>query len=161
MRQHHLGKTDIVVSVVGQGCALFSEGYRTPNDEESLRALATAADAGITFFDTSDAYGMGHNEQLLGRFLKHRRDAIVATKIGLARRPGVPPAINNSPEYIRSACEASLQRLGVERLDLCYLQRRDASVPIEDVIGTLSALVKTSTSARPSTLRRTPWSTAW
>jgi aryl-alcohol dehydrogenase-like predicted oxidoreductase len=142
MREQNLGTTDIVVSAIGQGCALFSEGYGVPDDEQSLDALATAVDSGMTLFDTADAYGMGHNEQLLGRFAKGRQDIVFATKVGLVRKPGAPPSISNSPDYIRSACEASLLRLGVERLDLYYLQRRDSSVPIDEVIGAMAALVQ-------------------
>jgi aryl-alcohol dehydrogenase-like predicted oxidoreductase len=142
MRQLRLGKTDVMVSAIGQGCALFSEGYGAPDDARSLHALAVAADSGLTYFDTADAYGVGHNEQLLGRFLEGRRGLTVATKVGLVRKPGAPPAISNSPEHIRSSCEASLQRLGVERLDLYYLQRRDLSVPIEEAIGAMAALVR-------------------
>ena len=142
MRQLRLGATSMVVSAIGQGCALFSEGYGSPNDERSLEALAAAVDSGLTYFDTADAYGVGHNEQLLGRFLEGRRGLTVATKVGLIRKPGAPSAISNSPEHIRASCEASLQRLGVECLDLYYLQRRDLSVPIEEAIGAMAALVQ-------------------
>jgi aryl-alcohol dehydrogenase-like predicted oxidoreductase len=143
MQQRILGKTQISISALGQGCALFSEGYAKPNDDDSLRALEVAWNAGVTFFDTADAYGQGHNEQLLSRFLRTRRSGtVVATKLGLVRRPGVAPSINNSPDYLRTACEASLQRLGIEALDLLYLQRHDPAVPIAEVIGTLAELVR-------------------
>lgn len=142
MRQQQLGTTKIRVSAIGQGCALFSEGYGAPVEAKSLDALAAAVDSGVTFFDTADVYGMGHNEQLLGRFVKGRPGLVLGTKVGLVRKPGAPPAINNSPDYIRTACEASLQRLGVECLDLYYLQRRDTSVPVEDTIGAMAQLVQ-------------------
>src|SRR3569833_2789427 len=144
MQQRILGKTQIAISAIGQGCALFSEGYDKPNDEDSLRALEVAWDAGVRFFDTAAAYGLGHNEQLLSRFLRGGRPGgVVATKVGLVRKPGAPPGINNSPDYLRTACEASLQRLGVEALDLLYLQRRDPAVPIAETVGVLAELVRT------------------
>ena len=143
MQERVLGKTQLKISAVGQGCALFSEGYAKPNDEDSMRALEVAWDAGVRFFDTADAYGLGHNEQLLSRFLRGGRSGIVvATKVGLVRKPGAPPSINNSPDYLRSACEASLQRLGVDTLDLLYLQRHDPAVPIAETVGTLAELVR-------------------
>ncbi len=144
MEQRSLGMTGRTVGAIGHGCALFSEGYGTPDDTESLRSLQAALDAGVTLFDTSDAYGIGHNEQLLGAFLRGKRDqVIVATKAGLVRKAGDPrPTIDNSPQYIRAACEASLRRLGVETIDLYYLQRRDPNVPIQDVIGAMASLVE-------------------
>jgi aryl-alcohol dehydrogenase-like predicted oxidoreductase len=125
------------------GCALFSEGYGTPDDQTSLRALAAAATAGVSLLDTSDAYGLGHNEQFLGLFLRSRRERVViATKVGLVRRPGDPRmSIDNSGKYIRAACEASLRRLGTDTIDLYYLQRRDAAVPLEEPIGAMADLV--------------------
>ena len=143
MQQRPLGMSGRSIGAIGQGCALFSEGYATPNDQESRLALQTALEAGVTLFDTSDAYGIGHNEELIGKFLgpKHP-EVIVATKVGLVRRHGEPRAtINNTPQYIRAACEASLQRLGSEAIDLYYLQRRDPEVPLADVIGALADLV--------------------
>ncbi len=143
MQQRSLGMTGTHIGAVGQGCALFSEGYGTPEDSGSLAALETALEAGVTLFDTADAYGIGHNEELLGRFLRGRRNrAVIATKAGLVRKPGEPAAISNSPEYIRSACEASLRRLGVDTIDLYYLQRRDPAVPLEEVIGAMAGLVR-------------------
>ncbi|HEY6927605.1 MAG TPA: aldo/keto reductase [Steroidobacteraceae bacterium] len=142
MQQRILGTTKIQISALGQGCALFSEGYDKPNDADSLRTLEIAWDGGVTFFDTADAYGFGHNEELLSRFLRTPRPQIVvATKVGLVRKPKAPPRIDNSPEYLRTACDQSLKRLGVEALDLLYLQRHDPEVPIAEVVGTLSNLV--------------------
>lgn len=120
----------------------MSEGYGPRDDEQSLRTLSVASECGITLLDTADTYGFGHNEELLGRFLSGRRDFMVATKVGLVRAPGKPPVIDNSPQHLRSACEGSLRRLGVDTLDLCYLQRRDPAVPIEDAVGALAELVR-------------------
>jgi aryl-alcohol dehydrogenase-like predicted oxidoreductase len=144
MDQRPLGATGLKVSAIGQGCALLSEGYGTPDDEESARALLAGLEAGINFLDTSDAYGIGHNERLLGSFLRGRRNKVIlATKVGLVRKPGEPAAsIDNSPHYIRSACDASLQRLGIDTIDLYYLQRRNPQVPIEDAVGAMADLVK-------------------
>jgi aryl-alcohol dehydrogenase-like predicted oxidoreductase len=143
MNKRQLGATGLEVSTIGQGCALLSEGYGTPDDEESLRALLTAFEAGINFFDTSDAYGIGHNERLLATFLRGRRDKVIlATKVGLVRKPGEPAtSIDNSPQHIRSACDASLQRLGIDTIDLYYLQRRNPQVPIEEAVGAMADLV--------------------
>jgi aryl-alcohol dehydrogenase-like predicted oxidoreductase len=143
MEQRPLGLTGKQVGAIGHGCALLSEGYGTPDDEESLRTLITAAEAGVSLFDTSDTYGLGHNEQLLGRFLRGRRDQLIlATKVGVVRRPGDPRStIDNTPRYIRAACDASLRRLGIETIDLYYLQRRDHAVPLADAIGAMADLV--------------------
>jgi aryl-alcohol dehydrogenase-like predicted oxidoreductase len=144
MEQRPLGMTDKTIGAIGHGCALFSEGYGTPDDMESLHSLEAAVEAGVSLFDTSDAYGIGHNEQLLGKFLRGRRDRmVIATKVGLVRKAGEPrTTIDNSPQYIRAACEASLRRLGIETIDLYYLQRRDPDVPLEDVIGAMARLVE-------------------
>lgn len=145
MEQRALGTTGSHVAAIGQGCALFSEGYGTPPDDEtSLRTLLAAADAGVSLFDTSDAYGIGHNETLLGRFLRARRNQVtVATKVGLVRKPGDPRiTIDNSRQHIQAACDASLRRLRIETIDLYYLQRRDSEVPIEDTVAVLADLVK-------------------
>jgi aryl-alcohol dehydrogenase-like predicted oxidoreductase len=143
MEQRLLGNTSCKVSAIGLGCAGMSEGYGTPDDAQSLQALSTALEYGVSFFDTSDAYGPEHNEKLLGQFLQGRREHVVlATKFGLVRKPGAPPVIDNSPQYVRAACEASLRRLGIETIDLYYLQRRDPNVPVEDVVGAMADLVR-------------------
>lgn len=143
MEQRPLGLTGKQVGAIGHGCALLSEGYGTPDDEESLATLIAASHAGVNLFDTSDAYGLGHNEQLLGRFLRGRREQVtLATKVGLVRRPGDPRStIDNTPHYIRAACDASLRRLGIETIDLYYLQRRDHGVPLAEAIGAMADLV--------------------
>ena len=144
MEQRALGTTGTHVAAIGQGCALLSEGYGTPDDQTSLRTLLAAADAGVSLFDTSDAYGIGHNETLLSQFLRTRRNQVtLATKVGLVRKPGDPRVtIDNSPQYIHAACDASLRRLQIETIDLYYLQRRDPQVPIEDTVGAMADLVK-------------------
>ena len=143
MEQRPLGLTGKQVGAIGHGCALLSEGYGTPDDDESLRTLVAASQAGVSLFDTSDAYGLGHNEQLLGRFLRGRRAQVtLATKVGVVRRPGDPRStIDNTPQYIRAACDASLRRLGIETIDLYYLQRRDHGVPLAEAIGAMADLV--------------------
>ncbi len=136
------------VHPVGLGCMGMSEFYGASDDAVSLATLHAAVDLGVTHFDTADTYGHGHNEQLLGRFLKEvdgeRRAALtIATKFGIVREPGsYERRIDNSPAYIRSACEASLERLGVDCIDLYYCHRRDPAMPIADVVGAMSLLVE-------------------
>ena len=133
---------------LGLGCMGMSEFYGQSDDAESLATLHAAVDLGVAHFDSADTYGFGHNEELLGRFLgqlppAQRADIVVATKFGIVRQPGAyERRIDNSPAYIRAACEASLQRLGVERIGLYYCHRRDPQVPLEDVVGTLADLVR-------------------
>ncbi len=121
MQRRPLGKTDTTVSAIGLGCMGMSEFYGPGNDEQSLETLTTALDQGIDFLDTADMYGQGHNEALLGRFLKGRRERVVlATKFGIVRTADAPAArrIDNSLQYIRQACDASLRRLRIETIDL-------------------------------------------
>jgi aryl-alcohol dehydrogenase-like predicted oxidoreductase len=122
----------------------MSEFYGERNDAESLATLEAALDLGIDFFDTADTYGHGHNEELLGSFLKGRRDnVLVATKFGIVRKPNsYDRRVDNSPAYVRSACDASLKRLGIERIDLYYMHRRNPDVPIEETVGAMAELVK-------------------
>ena len=145
MEQRALGTTGSHVAAIGQGCALFSEGYGAPDDDAtSLRTLFAAVDAGVSLFDTADVYGSGHNETLLSQLLRTRRNQVtVATKVGLVRKPGgAGVTIDNSPQHIHTACEASLRRLRIETIDLYYLQRRDPGVPLEDTVGAMADLVK-------------------
>lgn len=143
MQQRTIG--DMTVAALGLGCMGMSEFYGATDDAQSLATLEAAYDAGVTLYDTADAYGFGHNEQLLGRFLrgKHGR-ARVATKCGLVREPGqYARRVDNSATYIRQACEASLVRLGVERIDLYYLHRLNlAQTPLEESVGALADLVR-------------------
>lgn len=147
MQQRKLGASGPLVSALGLGCMGMSEFYGESDDASSLRTLARALELGVTLFDTADTYGLGHNEELLGRFIAEggaarRRQVVLATKFGIVRAAGqYERRIDNSPAYIRAACEASLCRLGVERIDLYYCHRRDPAVPIEDVAGALGELV--------------------
>jgi aryl-alcohol dehydrogenase-like predicted oxidoreductase len=133
---------------VGLGCMGMSEFYGPVDDQESLRALRAAYEIGYRHFDTADMYGRGANERLLGRFVQElggRRDELLlATKVGIRRDPDAPRQlqIDSSPAYLRAACDASLQRLGVERIDLLYVHRRTPEVPIEDTVGALLDLIK-------------------
>jgi aryl-alcohol dehydrogenase-like predicted oxidoreductase len=164
MQRRPLGNSGATVSAIGLGCMGMSEFYGPGNDQQSLEALATALDQGIDFLDTADMYGLGHNEELLGRFLEGRRERVVlATKFGIVRNPDDPKArrIDNSPQYIRQACDASLRRLGIETIDLYYIHRRDRSVPIEDAVGAMADLVRAGkvrhlglSEVLPETLRR-------
>ena len=163
MEQRELGKTGVRVSAIGLGCAGMSEGYGTPNDAESLETLSQAVANGVNFFDTSDVYGAGRGEELLGQFLRQqpRNAVVVATKFGLVLRPGAPPVVDNSTDYSRNACENSLRRLGVDTIDLYYVHRRNPEVPIEDVVGAMAELVRAGkvrylglSEVSPDTLRR-------
>ena len=144
MQHRPLGRTGQSVSALGLGCMGLSEFYGARDDGESLATLEAALAAGIDFFDTADTYGHGHNEELVGRFLKGKRDRVVlATKFGIVRKPGTyERRVDNSPVYIRAACDASLQRLGVERIDLYYMHRRNPDVPVEESVGAMAELVK-------------------
>jgi aryl-alcohol dehydrogenase-like predicted oxidoreductase len=134
---------------IGLGCMGMSEFYGASDDAQSLTTLTRALESGVTLFDTADTYGLGANEELLGRFIaaggsERRARMVLATKFGIVRAPGAyERRIDNSPAYIRSACEASLKRLGVEQIDLYYCHRRDPAVPIEDVAGAMADLART------------------
>jgi aryl-alcohol dehydrogenase-like predicted oxidoreductase len=140
MRQHRLGT--LTVSAIGLGCMGMSEFYGPTDDEQSIATIRRALDLGVSFLDTSDLYGSGHNEELVGRAIDGRRDEVqLATKFGVRREGGVR-RIDNSPEWIHAACDASLRRLGVERIDLYYMHRRNPDVPIEESVGAMAELVK-------------------
>lgn len=149
MQTRLLGPQRQTVSAIGLGCMGMSEFYGVSDDAESLHTLGRALELGVNFLDTADTYGFGHNESLLGQFLKaggpaRRRQVVVASKFGIVRAPGkYERRIDNSPAYIRSACEASLQRLGVEQIDLYYCHRRNPEVPVEEMVGALAELVAT------------------
>ena len=144
MDHRPLGRSGLSVSAIGLGCMGMSEFYGPSDDEQSLSTLAAALDLGINFFDTADMYGIGHNERLIARFLKGRRDKVVlATKFGLVRGPnGERLGVSGAPDYVRSACDASLARLGVDTIDLYYLHRVDPKTPIEDTVGAMKGLVE-------------------
>lgn len=144
MEQRVLGG-GLTVSALGLGCMGMSVGYGPANDEVSTSVIRRAVERGVTLIDTADAYGSpvpGHNEELVGRAVAaNRDDAIIATKFGLRFGDGEPFRVDSTPEYARTACEASLKRLGMEAVDLYYLHRRDPDVPIEDTVGAMSELV--------------------
>ena len=144
MQQRRIGNSGLSSSALGLGCMGMSEFYGATDEAQSLATLEAALAAGVTLFDTADAYGFGHNEQLLGRFLSnHRGQALVATKCGLAREAGsYARRVDNSPAYIRQACEASLARLGVDTIDLFYLHRLNLDTPLADSMGALARLVQ-------------------
>ena len=144
LQQRRIGRSGLSSSALGLGCMGMSEFYGATDEAQSLATLEAALAAGVTLFDTADAYGFGHNEQLLGRFLaSHRGQALVATKCGLAREAGsYARRVDNSPAYIRQACIASLARLGVESIDLFYLHRLNLDTPLADSMGTLAQLLQ-------------------
>jgi aryl-alcohol dehydrogenase-like predicted oxidoreductase len=144
MRQRKLGNQGLVVSEMGLGCMGMSDFYAGRNEAEALATLERALELGITFFDTADVYGPYTNEELVGRFLRGKRDQVVlATKFGNVRGPdGSWRGVNGRPEYVRAACDASLRRLGVEYIDLYYQHRVDPDTPIEDTVGAMGDLVR-------------------
>ena len=163
MKPRSLGTQGLKVSPLGLGCMGMSEFYGATDDVESTATIHRFLDRGFNFLDTADAYGPFRNEELVGRAIKGRRDSVVlATKFGIQRTDN--PAdrrINGRPEYVRSAAEASLKRLGVDHIDLYYLHRVDANTPIEDTVGAMADLVKQGkvrflglSEAAPDTLRR-------
>ena len=159
-----LGTHGLTVSAQGLGCMGMSEFYGATDDAESVATIHRALDLGVTFLDTADVYGPHINEELVGRAIADRRDDVVlATKFGIVRDPADPRrrGINGKPEYVRSCCDASLQRLGTDRIDLYYQHRVDPTVPIEDTVGAMAELVAAGkvrylglSEAGPETLRR-------
>ena len=162
MQKRKLGK-ELEVSAIGLGCMGMSEFYGAADEAESVATIHRAIDLGSTFLDTADMYGMGRNEELVGSALRGRRhQVILATKFGNVRGPnGEFLGVNGRPEYVRSACDASLRRLGVDVIDLYYLHRVDPKTPIEDTVGAMAELVQAGkvrylgmSEAAPATLRR-------
>jgi len=145
MEQRSLGKQGLQVSSLGLGCMGMSEFYGATDDAESVRTLERSLELGMNFWDTADMYGPYLNEELLGRFLRGRRSEVVlATKFGFTRDPNTPGSrgLNASPEYVKSACDASLKRLETDVIDLYYMHRLDPLTPIEDTVGAMAELVK-------------------
>ncbi|MBD0261629.1 MAG: aldo/keto reductase [Tolypothrix sp. Co-bin9] len=144
MKTRKLGSQGLTVSELGLGCMGMSEFYGAGDETESIATIHRALDLGVTLLDTADMYGIGANEQLLGKAIKDRRSHVVlATKFGIVRSDDSGfRGINGSPEYVRSACDASLQRLGVDYIDLYYQHRVDPNVAIEETIGAMAELVK-------------------
>jgi aryl-alcohol dehydrogenase-like predicted oxidoreductase len=142
MRTRVLGR-GLSVGEIGLGCMGMSEFYGAPDATEAIATLHRALDLGVTLIDTADGYGMGQNEQLLGAVVRARRqEAVLATKFGIVRNAdGAVIGINGRPQYVGTACDASLRRLGVERIDLYYAHRLDPKVPVEETVGAMADLV--------------------
>src|SRR5437762_9740724 len=160
--RRRLGKAGPEVSAIGVGCMWLSGVYGASADDAGIRLIHRAAELGVDHFDSSDMYGWGQNEELLGRALKGRRNRVViATKFGQTRQPGGANGVDGSPAYVAQACEASLKRLGVDVIDLYYQHRVDPAVPVEDTVGAMSRLVEQGKvrhlglcEARPERIRR-------
>ena len=163
MLERELGTSGLTVSALGLGCMGMSEFYGATDEDEAIATIRRALDLGVTFLDTADMYGVGKNEELVGRAIAGRRDEVVlATKFGNVRGPnGEFLGVNGAPAYVLAACEASLRRLGVETIDLYYQHRVDPKVPIEETVGAMSELVTAGkvrhlglSEAAPATIRR-------
>ncbi|MEN6454497.1 MAG: aldo/keto reductase [Prolixibacteraceae bacterium] len=150
MKYRKLGETNETLSAIGLGCMGMSFAYGKPDDEQSVRTLEYALEIGINFWDTADVYGQGHNEKLLGKVLRSKRDKVfLASKFGFRYEDGFDQNdmktyktyFDGRPEYVRMACEASLKRLGVETIDLYYSHRVDPNIPIEETVGAMSDLI--------------------
>jgi aryl-alcohol dehydrogenase-like predicted oxidoreductase len=158
-----LGSSSLGVFPIGLGCMSLSGAYGKSDDAVGIRVIHHAIDRGVTFLDSSDMYGWGHNETLLGKALTGGRRAkvVLATKFGQVQQPGGANGVNGRPEYVKAACEASLKRLGVDEIDIYFQHRVDPSVPIEETVGAMGELAKSGkvkalglSEAKPETIRR-------
>ena len=157
-----LGNQGLSVSAIGLGCMSLSGVYGAAEDAVSEALIQHAIDQGVDHLDSSDMYGWGHNEEVIGRALKGRRERVVlASKFGQTRRDGLPNGVNGRPDYVIACCEASLKRLGVEVIDLYYQHRVDPDVPVEETVGAMATLVRQGkvrflgmSEARPDRIRR-------
>jgi aryl-alcohol dehydrogenase-like predicted oxidoreductase len=162
VEQRELGASGLRVSALGLGCMGMSEFYGTPDEREAIRTIHRALELGVTLLDTADMYGRGANERLVGRALAGRREqAVVATKFGIVRTDDGAYGYDGRPEYVRSACDSSLERLGVDVIDLYQLHRVDPKTPIEETVGAMGELVTAGkvrflglSEAQPVDLRR-------
>ena len=163
METRKLGRQGLEVSALGLGCMGMSDFYGARDEAESVATINRALDLGVTFLDTADMYGVGTNEELIGRAVRERRErVVVATKFGNVRGlNGSFRGVNGHPDYVRQACDASLRRLGLDVIDLYYQHRVDPAVPIEDTVGAMAALVTAGkvkylglSEASPATIRR-------
>ena len=163
MQMRKLGSQGLEVSALGLGCMGMSDFYSGRDEAEAVATIHRAVDMGINFVDTADMYGVGRNEELVGRVVRERPEwVVVATKFGNVRAPdGAYLGINGRPDYVRSACDASLRRLGIEIIDLYYQHRVDPDVPIEETVGAMAELVREGkvrylglSEAAPQTIRR-------
>jgi aryl-alcohol dehydrogenase-like predicted oxidoreductase len=163
MQKRSLGPRGPRVSAIGLGCMGMSQSYGSADDTESIATIHRALDLGVNFLDTADAYGAGINEELVGGAIRARRtEVFLATKCGfVSGAPGAPNVVDGSPEHIRSACDASLHRLGVDQIDLYYLHRLDRRTPIEESVRAMAGLVDAGkvrylglSEISPNTLRR-------
>ena len=146
MEQRRIGKNGLLVSAMGIGCMGMSMGYGPANDKQSMNTLERALDLGIDFIDTADMYGWGHNEELIGKVIRSRRNQVtLATKMGFVKNAGEAELnyyIDGSAKHVKEACHASLKRLGVETIDLYYLHRVDSNTPIEETVSAMAELVQ-------------------